>query len=252
MNFYILQKCTKKLIVVHKKYSIITQGVIKMDKNEKLQKLYNQCIKELDSIKIDVSEKTLGKVEIQVSKRNNKRYGCCKQEQPDEKYKIVKTIGRRRIVKFEKFNKHTIEISEWVLDLNDDIIKNTIIHEIIHCFPFCNNHGKYFKQYAQYINTKLGYNISRLGNKQEDYRKSNLDYYGNKNYNTNDKSKKAYGNKENRGNDVNKGNYRYEVNGNLYKYQIKCKKCGKLIYRNRLAKDFFRKYRCLCGGKLEM
>ena len=37
-----------------------------------------------------------------------------------------------------------------------------------------------------------------------------------------------------------------------YKYVIKCTNCGKLIYRNRLVMDFFKKYRCLCGGKLEM
>ena len=29
-------------------------------------------------------------------------------------------------------------------------IKNTIMHEIIHCFPYCNNHGSEFKKYAKY------------------------------------------------------------------------------------------------------
>ena len=182
---------------------------------DKLIKLYEECITELNSIGLDVSEDNVGKIAIQLSKRNNKRYGCCKQEEPDEKFKVVKKIGRHRLVRYEKFNKHTIEVSKWVLDLNDEIIKNTIMHEIIHCFPFCNNHGKQFKMYAKYINERLGYNISRLGNKMDDYSKSNLVYE--------EKS---------------------------WKYVIKCSNCGKLLYRNRLAKDFFRRYRCLCGGRL--
>lgn len=182
---------------------------------EKLIELYKECLEELKSIGMDLSEKNIGQITIHISKRNNKRYGCCKQEEPDKKYKVVEKIGRRRIVKYEKFNKHTIEVSKWVLELDDKIIKNTIMHEIIHCFPFCNNHGKQFKMYAKYINERLGYDISRLGNKKEDYAKSNLIYE--------EKS---------------------------WKYVIKCSNCGKVLYRNRLARDFFRKYRCLCGGKL--
>ena len=188
-----------------------------MNHEEKLEKLYKECIKELTSIGIDTTEKNIGKIIIKISKRNTKRYGCCKQENPDQNYKTIEKIGKRKIVKYEKFNNHTIEVSRWVLELNDEIIKNTIMHEIIHCFPYCNNHGKQFKAYAKYINFKLGYNISRLGNKKEDYEKSNLEYQEKQ-----------------------------------YKYLIKCTNCGKLIHRSRLQKNFFKKYRCLCGGKLEM
>ena len=184
---------------------------------EKLEKLYKQCLEELKSIGLDVSEKNIGEINIQLSKRNNKRYGCCKQEEPDKKYTVTEKVGRRKIVKYEKFNKHTIEVSKWVLELNDEIIKNTIMHEIIHCFPFCNNHGKTFRMYAKYINDRLGYDISRLGNKRQDYEKSNL----------------VYEEKE-------------------WKYVIKCSNCGKVLYRNRLARNFFRRYRCQCGGKLEL
>ena len=182
---------------------------------EKLDELFSQCCRELQSIGLDLSSSNIGKVNIKISKRNNKRYGCCKQEEPDSNYKVIKKVGRRRCVKYEKFNKHTIEISKWVLSLNDEIIKNTIMHELIHCFPFCNNHGKQFKLYANFINSRLGYDISRLGNKEEDYGKSNLEYEAPK-----------------------------------YKYVIKCSKCGKVFYRNRISKDFFRKYRCVCKGKL--
>ena len=187
------------------------------DLQNKLNGLYMECVKELKSIGIDVDQPDVGAITVQVSKRNNKRYGCCKQEEPDERYKIVQKIGRRRVIKYQRFNKHVIEISKWVFDLNDETIKNTIMHEIIHCFPYCNDHGKQFKSYAKYINFKLGYNISRLGNKQQDYENSNVQYEE----------------KE-------------------FKYTIKCIRCGKLFHRNRLARNFFKKYRCQCGGKLEI
>ena len=187
---------------------------------DKLNQMYNECINELKSIGIDIlDEKKIGKIDISISKRNNKRYGCCKQEEPDKAFKTVTRKGWQRIVKYEKFNVHHIEVSKWVLELDDTIIKNTIIHELIHCMPFCNNHGLKFKQYANYINLKLGYNISRLGNKKEDYEKSNVKY---------DDEKK-------------------------YKYRIICTKCGQEYFRQRLNKNFIRKYRCgKCRGKLEI
>lgn len=134
-----------------------------MNKEDKLNKLYQQCINELESIGIHIQEsKDIGKVEIHISKRNNKRYGVCKQEEPDTSTMYVEKIGRRKVIKYLKYKKHTIEISPWVMELDDSIIKNTIMHEIIHCLPNCNNHGKIFKQYAKYINQKLGYDISRV------------------------------------------------------------------------------------------
>lgn len=187
-----------------------------MEKEELLQKLYKECIEELNKIGICFTDK---EIIICISKRNNKRYGCCKPEIPDENYKTVKRKGFKYIVKFENFKKYTIEISRWVLDLNEDIIKNTIIHELIHCLPYCNNHGIEFKKYANLINSKLGYNISRVGNKKEDFQYSNLDY----------KEKEEY------------------------KYKIQCERCDKVFYRKRLQKYFTRKYRCSkCLGKLKI
>ena len=82
------------------------------------------------------------------------------------------------------------------------------------------NHGKTFKDYASYINEKLGYNISRLGNKEMDYKRSNLDF---------------------------------ENEANNYKYKIVCQKCGEKFYRKRLHKNLIKKYRCgKCGGKLQI
>ena len=94
------------------------------------------------------------------------------------------------------------------------------MHEIIHCFPLCNNHGPEFKKYASYINTKLGYEISRTGNKSEDYRKSNLVY-----------------------------NEKIED----FKYKIICKSCGQLTYRKRFNIGKICQYRCAkCNGKLQV
>ena len=97
-----------------------------------IQELYNQCINELKNIGINLTDKNkIGKIEISISNRNNKRYGCCKQEEPDINYKTVTKIGRRKVIRYERFNKHHIEISKWVMELDDTIIKNTILHELI-------------------------------------------------------------------------------------------------------------------------
>lgn len=188
---------------------------------EKLQKLYTECIEELKSIGIDLeNNKDIGEIDIAIAKRDTKRYGCCKQENPDYKYKIVEKRGQKRNIRYEKFYNHHIEISKWVMNLNDKIIKNTILHEIIHCIPLCNNHGQKFKKYAMYINQKLGYEIKRVGNPKEDYEKSNK---------------------------------KYPEEQTNYKYKIKCKQCGQEIYRQRFNQNLIKKYRCgKCGGKLQL
>lgn len=192
INFYLTNKNLSNIIKV-------------MEENElKLIRLYNECINELKSIGIDVLNKDIGEIDIKLTYRAKKRYGCCKQENPGKRY----------------FKKYHIEISNWVMDLDEKIIKNTIMHEIIHCLPNCNNHGEYFKKYANYINQKLGYNISRLGNKEQDFKNSNLDYI-----------EKAP----------------------TYNYKIICPKCGQEFFRQRINKNFARKYRCgKCGGKFEV
>lgn len=191
-----------------------------MQEEEKLIKLYNECLNELSNVGLDFNDNSkFGKIDIVVSPRNCKRYGCCKQENPDKKTKVVKKYKRRKIVTYEKYDVHHIEISKWVMQLNDILIKNTIMHELIHCIPKCNNHGVEFKKYASYINKKLGYNISRLGNKVEDLNKSNVQYNKNDDFN----------------------------------YKITCVKCGQSFLRKRLNKNFLVKYRCgICRGKFSV
>ena len=187
---------------------------------EKLKRIYQQCIEELRTIGIDIlNSSEIGNIDIYIAKRNNKRYGCCKQEEPDINTKYIEKIGKKRIIRYARFKKHHIEISPWLMELDESIIKNTVIHEIIHCLPNCNNHGEHFKKYAKYINQKLGHNISRVGNKKEDYKKSNIEY----------------------------------VEKESYNYHIKCTNCGKSSFRKRLCKNFEKKYRCaICSGKLKI
>lgn len=187
---------------------------------QKLKQLYEQCLQELKSIGINMQNKELiGDIDIKISTRATKRYGCCKQEKPDRKYKMIHRKGYLKHIRYEKFSKHHIEISSWVMQLNDEIIKNTIMHELIHCIPFCNNHGAEFKKYAAYINQKLEYHITTKGNKEADYQASNIDY-----------------------------EEREE-----YKYKIVCEKCGQIIYRKRFSKNLIKRYRCgKCKGKLKL
>ena len=98
----------------------------------------------------EINEK-IGEIDIKIAPRVAKRYGCCKQEDPIKKYYHKIKVGRKVYIKYDVFKKHHIEISKWVMELDKKIIKNTIMHEIIHCFPFCSNHGKQFKMYAKYI-----------------------------------------------------------------------------------------------------
>lgn len=187
---------------------------------QKLNELFSECVNELNKIGIDIlNSKKYGEISISISKRNNKRYGCCKQEEPDKKYKTISKVGRRKIIRYEKFNKHHIEISPWVMELENKIIKNTIMHELIHCLPYCNNHGTEFKKYAKIINTTYGYDISRVGNKKKDFEKSNIEFNEIENY----------------------------------KYKIICKGCKQEFFRKRLDRNFTRKYRCAkCGGRFEV
>jgi len=188
---------------------------------ENSEKLLDDCIKELESIKFKIKDNPeVGVIDIKTSKKATKRYGCCKHEKPDKKYYHTLNGKYGKRIVYDRFKVHHIEISEWVMQLDEKIIKNTIIHEILHCLPACNNHGVLFRQYADYINENLNYNISRLGNREEDFKFSNIEY--------NEKT----------------------IN---YKYKIYCKKCGHIFYRQRMKKNLIKKYCCsLCGGRLEL
>ena len=63
---------------------------------EKLNSIYEEVIQELNAIGIDMlGYEKVGKIEIKISKRNNKRYGCCKQEEPDKRFKKISNCIRQ-------------------------------------------------------------------------------------------------------------------------------------------------------------
>ena len=74
-----------------------------MEKEELLNNLYEDCIEQLNNIGIDFDDKDIS---ICIAKRNNKRYGCCRPEIPDEHYKTVISKGFKYIIKFDNYKKY--------------------------------------------------------------------------------------------------------------------------------------------------
>ena len=85
------------------------------------------------------------------------------------------TINRRlsrawgRCVTHNATQMHTIEIQPFLLaDATPlDVLKNVLIHEILHTCWNCQNHGTTWKAHADRINARYGYNISRLVSAEE-------------------------------------------------------------------------------------
>lgn len=57
----------------------------------------------------------------------------------------------------------TIHLTDTLLLLDDDMILNTLIHELLHTLPNCQNHGPQWKAYGKKIHKMTGIEISRLG-----------------------------------------------------------------------------------------
>ena len=183
-------------------------------KEQKLEQLYSECIAELNEIGIELKEY---EIKLEIKKGRNKTYGMCVKSNPDKKTAYYERGKKKYLV----YKNHTIKISEWLLDLKDEIIKNTIMHEIIHCFPGAGNHGKVFKKLANIINSKLGYNILRVGNKEQDFLES--------------------------------GKVFKEEKQESYKYILECINCHNQFKRKRFNVKDINKYRCpYCHSKLKI
>ena len=65
-----------------------------------IKELFEDCKQELYNIGIDCENDC--DIDIGISKRNNKRYGCCKPEEPDKATKYYIYIKRKRNKKFVK------------------------------------------------------------------------------------------------------------------------------------------------------
>lgn len=162
---------------------------------EKLQRLAKESEKELKDI--GLGHKLKNNIIYTVNYRAKNRFGqCC--------------------------NKRNINISSWLLEIGTDKdIKDTIIHEILHTFDDTIGHKAKWKYYANYVNRKTDYNISRLGNIDKIY---------------------------------NNANEIRPIKKKHYKYEITCEKCGKVFYRQRMStkvlNEFAEGYRYhqKCGG----
>ena len=65
--------------------------------------------------------------------------------------------------------KKEVAISKKLLDerLPEDMLENTIIHELIHSCDGCQNHGPNFHRYGDKVNRELGYKIATYVSKSE-------------------------------------------------------------------------------------
>lgn len=163
---------------------------------KRLKILLQEVIKEARNINIPISENIYP--DVIINYRAKKRFGACK-----------------TIIKDNK--KHfQIEIGSALSVCSDDILKNILIHEIIHTCEGCLNHGKLWKIYAEKANEIYGYNVKRTST----YEEIGICI-----------------------NDENKGKY---------KYKIVCDKCQRVSYRVKKSSIVKNpsKYRCACGGRI--
>ena len=110
---------------------------------ERINNLAVEARKELMNINIHPSEKIIA---IKENRRAKKRLGCCKKE---------KQLAQEVFI---------IEISTVLEVAADQVIKEILIHELLHTCKGCFNHGKLWKLYAAKVNQVYGYNISTYAN----------------------------------------------------------------------------------------
>ena len=145
--------------------------------------------RELISIGIPVSNRL--EPEVRINTRARRRLGCC----------------------YYQSGRYWIEGSQAVLE-DEDLLKQTLVHELLHTCPKCRDHGPKWKAYAQTVNEKLGYRIERTVKTETPA-----------------------------------GSLRHEE----IKYILECQSCGAQIKRMRMSKAVKSpwRYRCPCGGKLK-
>lgn len=127
---------------------------------------------------------------------------------------VVNTRAQRRLgCCIRKEGVFIIEVSHKILE-NPQLLKVTLLHELLHTCYGCQNHGKRWKAYATKVGAALGVEIQR--------------------------TVKMEGEPE-------------SLRQDAVKYILRCKACGKIIPRRRMSKavKYPNHYRCPCGGKLE-
>lgn len=120
--------------------------------SQHLEALIKDCIKKCEEADIPISKN----ITFDVMK-GEKVYGHC--------------------TSWRKTDQHIIEISKYLV--NEEEIKNTIIHELLHSCPDGKGHGARWQYYGSIIQKKYGYIISRCDSKKVvcDIYKSRRTYY---------------------------------------------------------------------------
>lgn len=112
-----------------------------------------------------------------------------------------------------------IQIAASLLDdaIDDQAVKDTIVHELLHTVPGCFKHTGKWKQYAELINKLMPH-----------YRIKSRSSYADK------------GVEDLRSTPT-------------YRYILKCEQCGREVRRQKKSAvvEYPENYRCKCGGKLQ-
>lgn len=94
-----------------------------------------------------------------------------KKENIDPKLQYSRSLTRlgqcnRKIDPRTKKERYTIILSQHAMK-DENQIRNTLAHELIHTLPRCMNHGKTFHKYGNLVEEKLGIAIDAKATKEE-------------------------------------------------------------------------------------
>lgn len=108
-------------------------------KNTRFERLINESLKELDDIGIHINRN----IRYSIDEKSKRRWGVC-------------------------IKKNEIKISEFLFSFSDNIIKDTLIHEMLHTLQDTKGHDTKWKWYADRVNHNYPqYNITRLASSSD-------------------------------------------------------------------------------------
>jgi len=159
------------------------------------QERLNQILKEIrgEAQELEIPVPAAIAEEVRINDRPKKRFGCCRRQE----------------------NHYQIEVSRFLLSCGEKNIRNVIAHELLHTCRGCYDHGAKWKEYAERMNRKYGYQIKRTSS------------FAEMGIAENEKAPEV-------------------------RYIIKCQQCGREYPRQRFTCVMKKidAYRCSCGGKL--
>ena len=167
--------------------------------------LKDECIEELENLNIPIADDIYFKIRQDLSSS----FATC----------IRRTNWLNGSYEYEiEINKSLIEMY-LNKTISEKVVKDTIVHELLHTIKGCMNHGKLWKTYAKIVNSVYGYNIQRCSSYKE---------MGITDSNLLDTLKNT-------------------------RYKLECKQCGQVISRNRMCDviRYYDRYKCRCGGKFK-